>query len=49
MYSTKRKLTEPLSFRRDFTNKFLTTIALSLTILGAIPLISLLWDIIGKG
>jgi phosphate transport system permease protein len=49
MYSTKRKLTEPLSFRRDFTNKFLTTIALALTILGAIPLISLLWDIIGKG
>jgi phosphate transport system permease protein len=49
MYSTKRILTEPLSFRRDFLNKSLTTIAVSLTILGVIPLLSLLSDIIGKG
>jgi phosphate transport system permease protein len=47
--STSNQLRQPLSLRRDFTNKSLTVIAIVLTILGVLPLVSVLWDILRKG
>jgi phosphate transport system permease protein len=48
-YSDRTQLTKPIAFRRNFTNKILTVIAILLTILGILPLVSLLWEIISKG
>jgi phosphate transport system permease protein len=48
-YSNRTELTKSISFKRNFVNKSLTGIAICLTILGALPLASVLWDIITKG
>jgi phosphate transport system permease protein len=48
-YSNQTQLTKPIAFRRNFINKGLTVVAILLTILGSLPLVSVLWDIISKG
>jgi phosphate transport system permease protein len=48
-YSDPKQLTKPIALRRNFVNKGLTVSAICLTILGALPLGSVLWDIISKG